>query len=50
MAPRVPMKYREVVYTLSPFQQSVLNGLWYVDGTIFDKARRARIGGRFVGE
>ena len=24
----VPIRLKEVVYTLSPFQQSVMNGLW----------------------
>lgn len=28
MAPPVPVRVKEVVYTLSPFQQSVLPGLW----------------------
>ena len=28
MAPRVPMKFREVVYTLSPYEQTIMNGLW----------------------
>ena len=27
---KVPVRLKEVVYTLSPFQQSVMNGLWYV--------------------
>lgn len=25
---KVPIRLKEVVYTLSPFQQSVMNGLW----------------------
>lgn len=25
---KVPVRLKEVVYTLSPFQQSVMNGLW----------------------
>jgi hypothetical protein len=26
----VPIRLKEFVYTLPPFQQSVMNGLWYV--------------------
>ena len=25
---KVPIRLKEVVYTLSPFEQSVMNGLW----------------------
>lgn len=28
MAPRTPILLKEVVYTLSPFEQSVTSGLW----------------------
>ena len=28
MAPRVPVRIKEVIYTLSPFEQTVLSGLW----------------------
>ena len=28
MAPRIPVRIKEVIYTLSPFEQTVLSGLW----------------------
>ena len=28
MAPRVPTRIKEVVYTISPFETTVLSGLW----------------------
>ena len=28
MAPKLPIRLHEVVYTLSPFEQSVMSGLW----------------------
>ena len=28
MAPRVPTRIKEVIYTISPFETTVLSGLW----------------------
>ena len=28
MAPKLPIRLHEVVYTLSPFEQSVMSGVW----------------------
>lgn len=28
MAPMKPIRLKEVVYTLSPFEQSIMSGLW----------------------
>lgn len=49
---QVPIRLREVTYTLSPFQQSVMNGLWkdlphkaaHYASTVRRRARRAAVG------